>query len=150
MERHIHWHKFMLEHTCILIQLQTCTADLPGLILSLFPQLSRCFPPLLLSLSLCFSVYPADELVVSQHGDRDETFFSARVPPLCLSFNYTGRTGNRTVIRWWALPRSLALSPLCEWEAVQYVFVCVCLSSPILLSLWGPNVFITMVSQKNI
>lgn len=36
-------------------------------------------------------IYTTDEgLLVLQLGDRDDTFFSTWVPPLCLCFNYTG------------------------------------------------------------
>lgn len=111
------------KHTCRQTSTATNmhTADPPGPMLSLFVQLSRCFPPPPPSLS----VYPADEwLVILQLEDRDDTFFTPRVPPLCLSFNYTARNDSRAVIRWWALPRSLALSPLGEREAVC-VSVCV-------------------------
>lgn len=124
MGRRVHKHKLVLEHTRRLLPQQTYThthrwPSWPHTIS--VPPIKQTLPS-----SSPLSVYPADEWSCCLE-DNDDTFFPPRVPPLCLSCNYTGRNGGHTVIRWWALPRPLALSPLCEREAVR-VSLCVCVS----------------------
>lgn len=116
---------------CVQLHTHTHTADPPGLTLSLFSQLSSCFPPPLMSLSQYIQLMSGWSFCSSR---TETTHSSLQQSHRCLSFNYPARDSAHTVIRWWAVPRSLALSPVCEWELL---WVCVITNG--LLSLWGPD-----------